>query len=201
MNPPSMLCILGSVVLVACSSSPPPDGRASTTPSEAPAEAKAPDSTAATPSATAPSATAPSATAALPAPNVIQTAEYHGVVLTVKSPSASGVTTFGNATLDGVWTPTAADVTAFESGLGAFMTKSVPADKKQLPIKMKSYKRQWIGVSAGNKKLIFGNFLCREMTDWQKGVIMVDDGGDCYFQLFYDVASGRYEGLMINGNA
>ena len=102
---------------------------------------------------------------------------------------------------DGVWLPSEGDIAAFEAGLAAHMTKTVPAKNKALPSKLKSYKRQWVGLIAGGKKLIYGNFLCSEHPGWEQHVIMVDDGGDCYFQVFYDVTSREYRDLRINGEA
>jgi hypothetical protein len=195
MIPRSIRLLVTSTVLVACSSSTPADAPASTTPSQASA---APTSAATSVAET----SQPSATAAvLPTSVMIKMPEYEGVVLAVKSVSQTGMTSVGKAQLDGVWVPNAGDVAAFESGLAAHMTKSVPAASKALPAKLKSYKRQWFGVTAGSKKLIYGNFLCEAQPGWDQAVIMVDDGGDCYFQLFYDVASREYLGLVINGNA
>jgi hypothetical protein len=31
--------------------------------------------------------------------------------------------------------------------------------------------------------------------------VEVDDGGDCFFQVVYDVARDRYESVMVNGEA
>ena len=183
-----------TIMLVACSSSTPSDAPASTAPSQTS------DVSASTALGTVQSSTA-SATPAPPAASLIKTSEYEGVVLAVKSARQTGMTSVGKAALDGVWVPNAGDVAAFESGLVAHMTKSVPPAKKDLPSKLHSYKRQWFGVTAGTRKLIFGNFFCRETPGWEQSVIMVDDGGDCYFQLFYDVTSLEYLSLTINGNA
>jgi hypothetical protein len=195
MIPTSIRPLVTSLVLAACSSSTASDAPASTTPSQASAAlTSAAPNMAETPK--------PSATAAvLPTSASIKTPDYEGVVLAVKSVGQTGMTSVGKAQLDGTWVPNAGDVAAFESGLAAHMTKSVPPASKDLPSKLKSYKRQWFGVTAGTRKLIFGNFFCRETSGWEEGVIMVDDGGDCYFQVFYDVTSREYLGLMINGNA
>lgn len=198
MIPTSARLLVTSIMLAACSSTP-SDAPASTTPSQASASQASAAPTSAAPSVAEPATASP--TPALPTAGLIKTPEYEGVVLAVKGVSQTGMTSVGKLQLDGVWVPNAGDVAAFESGLVAHMTKSVPAASKTLPAKLKSYKRQWFGVTAGSKKLIYGNFLCRERPGWEQAVIMVDDGGDCYFQLFYDVTSREYVGLMINGNA
>lgn len=195
MIPTSIRLVVASVVLAACSSATSSDAPASTTPSPASAAV----STADAPGTAEMTSAAPAAV--LPTSIKIETADYQGVVMAVKSPRDTGTTQVGTKSLDGVWVPNAGEVAAFEAGLAAHMKKSVPASSKELPGKLKSYKRQWFGVTAGSKKLIYGNFFCRELPGWEQGLVMVDDGGDCYFQLFYDVGSGEYLNLMINGNA
>jgi hypothetical protein len=176
-------------MIAACSSSPPSDGPAATAPSQASAALSMDTASAAVATA------APSTTA------MIKTAEYQGVVLPVKEVNQAGLTLGGEMKLDGVWLPSASDVAAFESGLVAHMTKAVSAEHKDLPARLKGYKRQWFGVTAAGKKLVYANFFCDAEPGWEQYAVMVDDGGDCYFQLFYDVTSRQYLNLMINGQA
>ena len=105
----------------------------------------------------------------------------------------------GKVPIDGVWTPAASDIALFESGLGSYLTAHAPPWAKDLPKKFRTYKRQWTGLSAGGKRKIFGNFFCHEMPGWKERLVGVDDGGDCYFQIFYDVDTHTYLDLMING--
>jgi hypothetical protein len=37
--------------------------------------------------------------------------------------------------------------------------------------------------------------------DWRQNVISVEDGGECYFQVEYDLESGTFIWLMVNGEA
>ena len=36
---------------------------------------------------------------------------------------------------------------------------------------------------------------------WRKEWVLVMDGGDCFFQLQFDVESGTFTALMVNGEA
>jgi hypothetical protein len=47
---------------------------------------------------------------------------------------------------------------------------------------------------------VWGNFFCRPpRADWRHEPVLVDDGGDCFFQLEYDVDAGRFSNLLVNG--
>ena len=51
------------------------------------------------------------------------------------------------------------------------------------------------------RQVIFANDFCRALGgDWRQAPIIVDDGGDCYFQVEYDPAAGTFARLMVNGN-
>ena len=46
------------------------------------------------------------------------------------------------------------------------------------------------------------SFFCSVQGDeWRSQVLFVMDGGDCFFQLTYDVERGVYGDLMVNGDA
>jgi hypothetical protein len=65
-----------------------------------------------------------------------------------------------------------------------------------------AYKRQYVGLVKAGRHVIWGNFFCTPpRADWRHEPAMVDDGGDCYFQVEYDVDTGRFSGLMVNGEA
>ena len=40
-----------------------------------------------------------------------------------------------------------------------------------------------------------------EVTDWTSQPVFVADGGDCFFSVSYEPASGSFEDLRINGDA
>jgi hypothetical protein len=50
--------------------------------------------------------------------------------------------------------------------------------------------------------LILGNFFCDSAgVDWRENLVSIEDGGDCYFQVEYDVDRGFFILLLVNGEA
>jgi hypothetical protein len=121
------------------------------------------------------------------------------------------------------WTPSTADVLKMEAGLPAYLREQLsptpPKDRRaprahrpaleppppaRPPLweKAGGYKRQYIGLVKNKRRLIWGNFFCSAPSpDWRREPVGVHDGGDCYFQVLYDVDTGRFSELMVNGEA
>ena len=60
--------------------------------------------------------------------------------------------------------------------------------------------RRWIEVGQPDgKRLVFGNFFCSDVPATTP--VIVDDGGDCYFNVFFDPTTGAFSKLIINGDA
>ncbi len=108
-----------------------------------------------------------------------------------------GMTEIGKQKVDGAFTPDEALVAKAEAGLGA----ALQATKEGKPIaaKLRSYKRQYVGLTAAGKKKLYINAFCSDEPGWLSAPVSVDDGGDCYFQIVYDVESGRFLELSVNG--
>ena len=59
-----------------------------------------------------------------------------------------------------------------------------------------------MGIVRNGRQVIFANFFCDTFgVDWRRQPLMVDDGGDCFFVVEYDPATGAFSHLMINGEA
>lgn len=102
----------------------------------------------------------------------------------------------------GYWTPTEADVQALEAGLVAFLQASSPQASPGLWEKQATYRRQYVGLLRDGQRLVYASFFCETFGgDWQREVLFVLDGGDCFFQLTYDVERGTYGDLMVNGES
>lgn len=103
---------------------------------------------------------------------------------------------------EGYWTPTQADVLALEAGLAAFLQESAPQASPELWRKQGTYKRQYAGLIHNGRRLIAASFFCdTHGEEWRREVLFVLDGGDCFFQLTFDVERGTYGDLMVNGEA
>ena len=79
--------------------------------------------------------------------------------------------------------------------------------------KLRMYRCQVMGVAQDGRRLLYLNFFHRlsfephpddeagEGDDWTREPHFVDDGGDWYWQIYYDPASGTFERLSVNGEA
>jgi hypothetical protein len=66
-----------------------------------------------------------------------------------------------------------------------------------------SYYRQYVAaISANGEKVVWLNCMCNvENEDWKKSLIMVMDGGSCYFSLMINLTNKKYYDLIVNGVA
>jgi len=76
-------------------------------------------------------------------------------------------------------------------------------DKKHFIIDLDGYKRQYISVINRNgEKEVWINFMCDTGDgDWRKELIVVDDGGNCYFKLKINITKGNHYDFFVNGDA
>jgi len=72
-------------------------------------------------------------------------------------------------------------------------------------INLASYKRQYIAViNKKGEKEVWINCFCSDSynpkKDWTKELIMVQDGGNCYFDIKVNLTTKKYYDLIVNGN-
>ena len=57
---------------------------------------------------------------------------------------------------------------------------------------------------AGQKK-VWVNCFCLDFHDdpthWKKAIVLVDDGGSCYFNVIIDIGDNSFSDLEVNGDA
>ncbi len=104
------------------------------------------------------------------------------------------------------WTPTAADVRAFEGKLPAFlrreMAREPDARSRWLWKVVHRYKRQYFGVVRDGHRVIDSSFFCTVDDDrWRRERFDVFDGGVCFFRVTYDVEGGEFSHLIVNAEA
>ena len=109
------------------------------------------------------------------------------------------------------WTPALADALALEQRLPDYLRRKVPPQYRRrgwkppsppLWERAPSYKRQFVGIRPKGRRVIYANFFCEGSEDyWRTRPVSVDDGGDCYFQVEYDVDKRTFSELQINGDA
>ncbi len=103
------------------------------------------------------------------------------------------------------WTPQPEQIAALEAALTPFLqTADDPWLKPDPPIweRLPAYERQYAGFMVDDKPIIYGNFFCNgENFEWRQDWVAVMDGGDCYFQVKYDVESDTLVNLSVNGES
>lgn len=103
------------------------------------------------------------------------------------------------------WTPAEEDVIALQTGLASFLEEN--PDRFNVPDtpvweRLDEYNAQYTGLVLDGKRIIYANYLCDgAQLEWQERFVFVADGGDCFFQFQFDVDTGEYFGLQVNGNA
>lgn len=98
------------------------------------------------------------------------------------------------------WQPKANQAINLEEDLPDYLREAAP----DLLLDLDSYGRQYAGATGEDgRRLIFANFFCdpESWDNWRTQLLIVMDGGDCYFQVLYDPAARTFVSLSINGEA
>jgi hypothetical protein len=76
-------------------------------------------------------------------------------------------------------------------------------EKKDFIIDLKRYKRQYIAVTNKiGEKEVWINFFCETMKmNWKEDIVVVMDGGNCFFNLKINMTTKKYFDLTVNGAA
>jgi hypothetical protein len=101
------------------------------------------------------------------------------------------------------WTPTQGQTRDLDSLLQKYLDAHPPTDDRPV-VNVLEYGRQYLGVTKNRRKLIHLNAFCRPdrfAPRWEKELIIVRDGGSCYFQIYFDPAKKEFLDLLYNGNA
>jgi hypothetical protein len=143
---------------------------------------------------------ASAATSTIPVNQVIKTATYEGVIIAAEQADEFLYSLTGRQAMT-TWTPTPADIAGLETAIGPYLQDAAQERSPTLWQKITTYQRQYIGFVDKERRLIYVNFFCTPFADWQTTPVLVLDGGDCFFQVIYDPASGDFSDLLINGEA
>lgn len=100
------------------------------------------------------------------------------------------------------WTPSRAEVLALEERLGPYVRAAAPQDYPGPLKNLSAYKRQYQGLWVKEQQVIAVNFFCdAHGVEWQHHIVFVTDGGSCYFEVKYNIATGEFFDLSIHGEA
>lgn len=100
--------------------------------------------------------------------------------------------------------PTKMELASIENKLADYISNHPPAFRK--PIKdISKYKIQYMVIHDRGRRLVFINGVCKEfwlnVKNGDKELVMVKDGGACFFNLKYDPQRDMFLDYIINGEA
>ena len=107
----------------------------------------------------------------------------------------------GPPKFEGTWRPKDTDIQTMESRFSRISrlrtASGIIGVRIQHP---ERYYRQYLGIVIGKRKFIFINAICEDKPpeNWHETVVAVCDGG-CYWGVVYDVATGKFSHLEMNG--
>ena len=140
---------------------------------------------------------------AIQSPTVTAMANQNWVIIEKGRAEEMGIASWLSRS-DGFWTPSTDDVLKLEERIVEYLRQNSGQFSHQPPVweRLDEYRRQYIGYEIGGKRIIYGNFFCSyEGKDWRQEFLVVLDGGECYFQVEYDIESGMFITLLVNGEA
>ena len=125
---------------------------------------------------------------------VLPTAGWHAASMPFQQVDAG---TYGS------WHPSSSDIASLESGLSRISDLTAVNWRSSVRIEHpRSYFRQYIGVSNKRAPRIFINAFCDDAPpNWHNRLVIVMDGGTCFWQALYDPATKKFSDLTINGRA
>lgn len=68
---------------------------------------------------------------------------------------------------------------------------------------LRSYKRQYVPMlNKKGEKIVWANFFCNDpIADWEKEIVHVRDGGNCFFNLKVNLTKRECYEICVNGYA
>ena len=132
---------------------------------------------------------------------MVLTAEFEGVIVPQEQ-AAIFMQRLGLVEAEAYWTPSQDDIAKLEEQLGPYLQQAAGERGPDLWQKLSGYKRQYIGIVENGHRKIVVNFFCDIMgKDWKREPVGVLDGGECFFNVTYDVGTGVFSDLHIHGEA
>ena len=102
------------------------------------------------------------------------------------------------------WTPSVVDILKLEEEIAGYLSQNSNQFYRQPPVwqRLDDYQRQYIGLERGGRQIIYGNYFCNSGgINWRQELVIVEDGGECFLQVEYDVESRLFIKLRVNGES
>ena len=145
----------------------------------------------------------PSTTAAKSPESPTAETDQSWVIITKEQAEEMGIASW-LAESDGLWTPSEEHIFTLEEKLPEYLSQNAYLFNRQPPAweRLDEYQRQYIGLQRGGKQIIYGNYFCDNLgIDWRQKLVIVEDGGDCFFLIEYDLEDSSFILLMVNGES
>ena len=102
--------------------------------------------------------------------------------------------------VEDLWTPTEDDVLQLEAGLSAYLEQNAEPEHKRIWQELAEYKRQYVGIVQDGQNKIHTSFFC-DSVNFDTTRMMVAGGGDCYFQVIYNIEEDLFSSLNVHGES
>ena len=137
--------------------------------------------------------------------SILEVGGSEAVIFTAANAQEQGVDRWFSLDAGDYWTPDEEEIIALEEGLEAFLRTEAGDTYPRLSDELSSYKRQYFGIVKEGGREIFGVFFCASyyeyFDNWDESLAAVNDGGDCFFELRYNVETGTFSDLSVHGEA
>jgi hypothetical protein len=102
----------------------------------------------------------------------------------------------------GKWDPSPKMLVDLKAQIESYVRSQAKAQGRELK-NWQDYTFQYQGQEEKGRKFIFINALCvqRDRQRLDKEIIVIFDGGTCFFNVKYDPSKKRFFNLFINGEA
>lgn len=136
-----------------------------------------------------------------PVPGVIPIATdaFEGIIVTEDEARASLAHDVPTSTQD-FWTPDFEHIVTLEKGLESYLRQ----DEQYAPLSQRysDYKRQYIGIIEEGQQRIYALYVCSSSSIADLGgPFWVDGGGECVFELKYDLETEEFLLILIHGSS
>ena len=102
--------------------------------------------------------------------------------------------------VEDLWTPTEDDVLQLEAGLSTYLQQNAEPEHKRIWQELADYKRQYVGIVQDGQDKIHTSFFC-DSINFDTTRMTIAGGGDCYFQVIYNVEEDLFSYLNVHGES
>lgn len=102
------------------------------------------------------------------------------------------------------WELTRADIDGLEASLSQIAALKLEGLPPSVHIEHpERYFRQYVALIRAGKQKVYVNASCnlQGTSDWHRRLVVVSDGGMCYWQAIYDPKTLKFSSLRINSRA